>query len=406
MVFITDILRYSYKVLTEKRFRAVLTIIGIAIGPLALVMMTSTVKGYASYVESQLLALGQNTIVVTPSSGYTLTESDLKFIRSIKGVADAQPFYMAQAIIKTPSQTVRAYVYAIDPSILLKAIGNLKLQCGRFPAPNQITMATLGHSVAYLEGTGKQLFRLGDAITLLIPKVEHGGRTRLERVVVRVAGILEQYGGAMFISPDQGVFLPKLAGERLLHMKQWSGIFIVAKSPNYVSSIVNAIRNAYSDKVSIIAFQQIAKVVSSISAAMDFIAFSTSLSAFAVAVAGTAATMITSVIERTREIGVLKALGFTDGQVTAMILGEAIIMTVIGAAIGITLGSLGAYVMASHGLTISSGASKIVIRAPPKITPKIIGYTIAITLAVGVIGGIFPAYRAAKIPPAVALRYE
>ncbi len=406
MVALSDILRYSFKVLTEKRFRAALTIIGIAIGPLALVMMTSTVRGYASYVESQLLALGQNTIVVTPSSGYTLTKKDLDFIRSIKGVEDAEPFYMTQAIIQTTSGTKKAYVYAIDPSILLKAIGNLKLQCGSFPGPNQVTMAAIGHSVAYEEGTGKQLFSLGDAITILIPKVEHGGKTSFSRVVVRVAGILEEYGGAMFVSPDQGIFLPRLAGKRLLHMKQWSGIFIVAEGPNYVTSIVNRIRNAYADKVSIIAFQQIAKVVSSISAAMDFIAFSTSLSAFAVAIAGTAATMITSVIERTREIGVLKALGFTDGQVTAMILGEAILMTIIGAVIGISLGVVGAYVMASRGLTISSGASKIIIKAPPQITPDTIAYTIAITVTVGIIGGVFPAYRAAKIPPAVALRYE
>ncbi len=406
MVVITDILRYSYKVLTEKRFRAVLTIVGIAIGPLALVMMTSVVRGYASYVESQLLALGQNTIVVTASSGYTLTDKDLDFIRGIKGVADAQPFYMTQAIIQTVEGQERVWVYAIDTSILLKAIGNLQLEAGAFPAPNEVTMATIGHFVAYSEGTGRKLFDLGDAITLLIPQVEHGGKTSITRVVVRVEGILKEYGGAMFVSPDQGVFLPFEAGKRLLHMKQWTGIFIVAENPNYVAGIVSKIRNTYAEKVSVIAFQQIAKVVSSISAAMDFIAFSTSLSAFAVAVAGTAATMITSVIERTREIGVLKALGFTDGQVTAMILGEAIIMTLIGASIGITLGVAGAYALASKGLVISSGVSKIVIKAPPQITPENISMTLAITMVVGIIGGVFPAYRAAKIPPAVALRYE
>jgi putative ABC transport system permease protein len=147
MVTITDILRYSYKVLTEKRFRAVLTIIGIAIGPLALVMMTSVVRGYASYVESQLLALGQNTIVVTASSGYTLTDKDLDFIKGIEGVADAKPFYMTQAVVQTVEGQERVWVYAIDTSILLKAIGNLQLEAGSFPAPNQVTMAAIGHFV-------------------------------------------------------------------------------------------------------------------------------------------------------------------------------------------------------------------------------------------------------------------
>jgi len=405
-VAITDILRYSYKVLTEKRFRAALTIVGIAIGPLALVMMTSVVRGYASYVENQLLALGQNTIVVTASSDYTLTSKDLDFIKGIKGVADAKPFYMTQAIIQTVEGQERIWVYAIDTSILLKAIGNLQLEVGDFPAPNEVTMATIGHFIAYSEGTGRKLFGLGDAITLLIPQVEHEGKTSVTRVVVRVAGILKEYGGAMFVSPDQGVFLPFEAGKRLLHMKQWTGIFIVAENPNYVASIVNEIRNTYTGRVNVIAFQQIAEIVSSVSAAMDFITFSTSLSAFAVAVAGTAATMITSVIERTREIGVLKALGFTDGQVTALILGEAVIMSLIGAFIGITLGVAGAYALASKGLVISSGASIIVIKAPPQITLESISMTLAITIVVGIMGGVFPAYRAAKIPPAVALRYE
>ncbi|MEM2590836.1 MAG: FtsX-like permease family protein, partial [Zestosphaera sp.] len=146
--------------------------------------------------------------------------------------------------------------------------------------------------------------------------------------------------------------------------------------------------------------------VASVTAALDFIVFSASLSAFAVAVAGTASTMITSVIERTREIGVLKALGFTDKQVVFMILAESIIMSLIGGAIGIGSGVVGAHVLSSRGLTISAGSSGLVIVANPEITVDLILTTVFITVAVGVVGGTLPAYRAAKIPPATALRYE
>jgi len=87
-------------------------------------------------------------------------------------------------------------------------------------------------------------------------------------------------------------------------------------------------------------------------------------------------------------------------------MGEALLMSLLGAAIGITLGVIGAYALSSQGLVISSGTNQIVIQAPPEITVDTIIFTLLITIAVGLIGGIFPAYRAAKIPPAVALRYE
>jgi len=138
---------------------------------------------------------------------------------------------------------------------------------------------------------------------------------------------------------------------------------------------------------------------------MSFITFATSLSAFAVAAVGIAATMINSVIERTREIGVLKALGFTDGQVMSLILSEGIVMSIIGGIIGIILGVIGANMLATRGFTIR-GATELRIYAPPLITPDLIIRTFIITITIGILGGLFPAYRAAKIPPAVALRYE
>ena len=146
-------------------------------------------------------------------------------------------------------------------------------------------------------------------------------------------------------------------------------------------------------------------MIASITAAMNFVTFATGLAAFAVAAAGVAATMVTSVMERTREIGVLKAIGFTNLDVVVMILAEAVIMSLIGAAIGVALGSAGAYMLASKGMVIR-GAHVFVIKAPPAITPELVGRAVGLTVAVGVLGSVIPAYQAARIPPAVALRYE
>lgn len=402
---IPDLVRYSIKALSEKRLRATLTIIGIAIGPLALVMMTSVVEGYGDYIEEELMTLGQNTVVLMPNAGYELGENDLDYLRSIDGVLAADPFYLTQAYINTPEGRKQVYVYAVDRDILFKAVGGLEIMEGDYPGPNDLTYACIGYRVAFND-KGERVFELGDAITLTITEIKQGGEVEIRRASVRVKGVFAEYGGAMFISPDQSIFLPLEAGRTIIRLKTWSGILVVVKSPDLVKTVTQELREAYSGKADVISFQQIAEVVGSVTGAINFITFATSLSAFAVAVAGTAATMITAVIERTREIGVLKALGFTDGEVTAMILAESLLMSLIGAVMGIALGVAGAHALSSSGLRIGAAENSIVIYAPPKLTIVGVLRALIITLFVGVVGGVFPAYRAAKIPPAVALRYE
>ncbi len=402
----SDLLWYAYKALTERRLRAALTIIGIAIGPLALVMMTSVVRGYSNFIQESILGLGQNTIAVFPNADYRLGEEDLRFFESIDGVREVSPFYLTQGILRTPEGELKVNIYAADLNVLLSSIGGIEIQEGRLPLPSEVTYAAVGYYIVHSEASGKRIYDVGDVITLILPEVKGGGQVTFRRVSVRIKGFFEEYGGALIISPDKAVFLPYGAGRKLLGLNTWSGILVIAEEPEYVDSIVATIRETYRDRLEVFAFQQIARSVGSVTAAVDLITFSTSLAAFAVAVAGTAATMITSVIERTREIGVLKALGFTNRQVTIMVLAESMLMSLIGALIGMSAGVVGAYLLSSRGLTIRGAGESIVISATPEITVSLILQTLAITIFVGVMGGVFPAYRAAKIPPAVALRYE
>ncbi len=402
--FLADIIKLALKSLTERRLRAALTIVGIAIGPLALVMMSSVVEGYSHYVVSQIEALGQNLILVTPRENYRLGDEDLKTIRSIPGVKEAYPLYMINAQVKVGTETKRVMVYATNIDTIFEAMGGLEIMKGSIPASTEITKCVVGYDIAFKNGV--QVYHVGDVITLTIYTVEEGGKVKMRRVNVMVAGILSKFGGAFFLSPDDSIFLPTDAGKKILGMKDWTGILVLAENSAVVDGIVNQIRERYRDTVDVISFQGIARIINSITGAMQFITLSTSLSAFAVAVAGVAATMITSVIERTREIGVMKAIGFTDMQVLLMILAESILMSLIGGAVGISLGVAGAHILASRGFVIHGMTTTIVIRANPAITPELILRTLGITILVGILGGLFPAHRASKIPPAVALRYE
>ncbi len=404
LMFILDALRLAMKSLSERRLRAMLTIVGIAIGPLTFVTMTSVVGGYSDYVLSKLESLGQNLIVVYPSNDYRLSDVDIDTLSTIEGVEGVTPFYATKGTIKLMGSTHDVYVYATNLDLVFSAIKSLELLEGHIPSESEVVGAVVGYNIAFKDG--KQVLKLGDVITITLYNVKPGGGYTIKRVSFVVVGILKQYGGALILNPDDTIFLNLRAGKRLLGLKEWSGIIVVAKSSTVVTNIVKEIKSIYRESVSVISFQGIARIISSVTGAMDFIAFSTSLSAFAVAVAGVAATMITSVIERVREIGVMKAVGFTNGQVLIMILCEALLMSFIGLVIGISLGIIGAHILASRGFTISSGTTKIFIVANPKITLEGLTKVSLITIGVGILGGVFPAYKAAKIPPAVALRYE
>jgi len=403
LILPTDMFRYAYKVLTERKFRAILTIIGISIGPMALVSIISVMQGYSEMILQQLTTFGQNTIVLFPEKGYVFTEKDLRLIKNLPEVAKASPFYYVRGVVRQPRGTMEVYVYATDIGILFEAISNLEVKEGKIPPPTTRTDALVGYHIAYEKYTDRKVRDVGDVITVNVAEITQQG-IRIRRVSLRISGILSYYGGALIVDPDRTIFLPLTAGSTILKQDRWSGIFIVAKSSAAVDSLVNKLRDMYKDYANVIAFISIARTVNSITSALDFLLFSTSLAAFAVAVAGVAATMITSVMERTREIGVLKALGFTNTDVLLMILTEGLIMSLIGGGVGIIVGALGAHVLASAGLTL--GGLGVTIKASPKLTLWLISEALGLTILVGIAGGLFPAYRASKIPPAVALRYE
>lgn len=403
--FFLDVIKLSIKVLSERKLRSSLTVIGIAIGPLALVMISSVIDGYGDYVISQIERIGQNAIVLFPSSGHRFTETDLNIIRSIDGVARAEPFYYIQAYAKLGKEEELVFIYALPIDIIFSAFGGLEVEKGIVPTESEFVNAVIGYKIAYGDD-GEKLYDVGDVISLTYLRIE-SGRNSIKRTYLMISAVLKEFGGAFILSPDTTIFVPLEAGRRLFGLNSWSGIIVLARSSSDVPALVKKFQSLFRNSAEVVSFQGIANIVNSITSAMNFISFASSLSAFAVAIAGVSATMITSVIERTKEIGVMKALGFTDMQILVMILMESIVMSLIGGIIGIGLGIVGGYTLASIGFEMrASQQALIIIKTSPKFTLNRITTTIGLTILIGIIGGIFPAYRASKIPPAVALKYE
>ena len=398
-----DLARYAAKALTEKKLRSLLTILGIAIGPMALTAILGVVQGYSNYVIHQLEGLGQNLIILVPGSNYEMSQRDIDFLKSLHGVSEVTPFYSMRAKARQGAKTIDVAIYAVDLDVFFRALGKLRIVEGSMPAPSDTAGAVIGYYIAYDE-RGHRYYGVGDVLTLTYYSFR-AGRVVQHSLNVIVRGILGEFGNAFFVNPDTTVFLPLDAGPKLLGMKKWSGVIVVVESPALVDNLTRYLREVYGERVGVISLVEISRVVASITAAMRFVTVAAGSAAFAVAATGVAATMITSVMERTREIGVMKAIGFTNGQIVAAIIIEAVIMSLLGSGIGISAGAAAAYMLSGKGMVIQ-GVQRIVIRAPPEITMRMVVETLVLTVAIGVLGSILPAYRAAKIPPAEALRYE
>lgn len=370
-----------------------------------MVTIIGTTQGYSTTIINSLTSLGQNIIVVFPEKGYSFTDNTVSNLKSLDYVKTAIPFYTSQGLMRRPDGSqVAVSIYATNLDELFKVVSSVELESGSLPNPTSYTSGVLGHDIVYKDNN--KLINVGDAVSVKIATVK-GNNVETKTITIRIAATLSKYGSALVLNPDSTLFLPLQAGRSLLSMNNYSGILVVAVDSSRVSQVVSEIKNKYQDLVTTFAFQQIANIINSVVDTLNFLLFALSSSAFTVAVTGTMATMFTSVIERTKEIGILKAMGYSNMLILILISTEALLMSLIGGLVGITIGIIGANILSSSGSFVIRGLTEqITIKAGPLITMNLLLESIGMAVFVGMIGGLIPAYRASKIQPVVALRYE
>jgi len=429
-----DIFGYAFGAIRLRKLRAGLTTLGVVIGIAAIVALLSISQGLQVTITDQLQSgFATDTLVVSPGGGgafsgfgggigggsgsdFSLLVSDVDLINDIDGVATSAAIIQEVSYVKATDQTVVAYVVGVDFATYSQIYSSTFVaETGEILATPEANSVVVGKRVSDPWGNGTLVCTVGDVIEIVWTNTTV--RPPMNQTVeVTVAAVLEEIGGFSLTGPsDNSVYLSIEDAQSLFGTDECDQIIVQLTSDDdeTIESVSDAIEELFDDQVSVSSSTAILGIISSVFSTVEL--FLAGIAAISLLVAGVGIMniMIVSLMERTREIGILKALGMKSRTVLAIFLSEAVFIGVLGAVFGIALGWLLAVVAAQiftgGGIAAATGeaaAASTGFAITPLLTPTVLLGAFGFGIAVSVIFAIYPAWRASKLKPVDALRYE
>jgi putative ABC transport system permease protein len=394
---IIDILKEATKNLRREGVRTFLTLIGVVIGIAAIVSLLSIGSGLSIAVEEQFKSLGTNTIFVIPQ-GYgnmkiSLGDSDIKAIESVSGVESVVPIYTSSAMLEFNGQKINVSVESADAkkAAIFDNTGYFDVQDGRNFYQNESGAVLIGDNIA------NEYFD---------KKINVGKQILINGETYKVIGILKKQAQSFGGGPSTGgaVFMSLDAFRRITESPSPTLIFAKTYTASDATDAADAIKKKL-EKVhgdgSILAAsaESLLNQVNSILGLVTIFLVGIAGISLVVGGVGIMNAMITSVMERTKEIGVMKALGASNNKVLAIFILEAAFIGAIGGIIGMIIGFTLSSIISEVGKQLGYGLTAA-------ITPEIAIGALFFSMIVGMASGFYPALRAARMDPVVALRYS
>ena len=391
--------------LIANKMRSILTMLGIIIGVAAVIALVSIGNGVKQDIQNSISSLGSNLLMVMPGAPRTpgvrpsagsmksLKVADYKAIAKLDGVKAASPMTNGSYVVIYQNKNWTTSVSGVNANYL--DVNNWSMKSGRFLSDKNIQnrerVAVVGKTVV------KNLFGDEDPV---------GAEIRVKNIPFRIIGVLNSKGsGAMGNDQDDMVIIPyTTAMERVEGVDYLRMIYVVGKDENGIdrlqSDIENLLRVRHGikdtnlDDFNIQNMNSIMETMEQTTGTLTLFLGAVAAISLVVGGIGIMNIMLVSVTERTREIGVRKALGATYNVIVTQFLIEAVVISLMGGIIGIILG-----VGSSKLIGMASGLSTVIS------IPTIV-MSFAFSMAIGLVFGIYPARKAAKLNPIDALHYE
>ena len=396
-----DLLALAFGSLSNYKLRTALSMLGIAIGIAAVILLTSIGEGTRRYILDQFTQFGTNIVAINPGKTETigipgalggtthkLTIEDAEALRRIPGVEDLVPMALGQARVEANGRGRSVYIYGTTAT--LPSVLKLNVRQGSFLPPGD---PRRGAPVAVLGPTLKrELF--GDTNPL-------GRFVRIADTRLRVIGIMAPKGQMLGFDIDDAAYVPVATAMRMFNLDELLEIDVHYSHPGLTDQVAESIRLLLTERhggredFTITTQADMLEVFGNV---MDVITMAVGAIAgisLLVGAIGILTIMWIAVSERTQEIGLVRAIGATPGQVLLIFLAEATVLATVGGAVGLLA-----------GIGLANLLRAAVPGLPVHTPPELAAAALAVSLLTGLASGVLPARRAAGLDPVEALRTE
>ncbi len=405
-------LKMGLNMLVHSKLRSWLTIIGIVIGIGSVVGILSLGDAMQEQVQSRLSEMDLTKITISP--GYTkassnmpgpggmggtttdveLTDTDIAALRGLNNISYIEGEISGSVPVIYAAQNATLSITGVDPQVW-QYMTTLTTQSGRLLEPSDKYVAVIGSGVA------NEIYDQDIGVNQVIT---------VNGKAVRVVGILSEEG-----SGDRSIYMPIDGAVTLIDDAQsgvYDSISVKAKSEDAVDSLTEDIvdklmisRHIVNDDdrdFSVSASKSMAESVTEMTSSMTLFLGAIAAVSLLVGAVGIANTMFTSVLEKTKEIGTMKAIGAKNRDILMIFLFNSAMVGLVGGILGDMLGAFISTLFPMLGLQMMGGGGS----SSMYFAPDLMALGLGLAILIGVVSGVVPAYRASKLKPVDALRYE
>ncbi len=401
-----DIMKESWLSISGNKLRSFLTVLGIIIGVMAVVIMVAVGETVQQSITDQFSSLGTNTIVIRAGAArvggvrtgnrQTLTTDDAEYLARMPDVAAVSPMQNSAAQVVFGNKNWGTSLVGVYPDY--QTVQNIDIEYGTFfdmdAVKSASTYAVIGPD------TAKELD---------LPSNPVGQIIRIMNTPFVIVGVTKAKGDSAMGSADDMVLIPittlkkRLSGSRFPNSVQAIVLKLYQDADNNIATeqITAILRSRHrlkdgdDDDFQITDMKQVMETMNTVTGYIKLLLVAIAAVSLLVGSIGIMNMMLVSVAERTREIGVRKAIGAREKNIIIQFLSESVLISFIGSMTGLVLG---------EGLAQGVGRFALGYNVPLSIWPVVVSVTVAIV--VGLASGVFPAIKAAKLNPIDSLRYE
>lgn len=383
-------MKMAMRSIKTSKVRSFLTMLGIIIGVASVIVLVSIGQGSSQSVKEQIGSLGTNllTVNVTDTDSVEITDDTITAFEKLSGIESVAPVVSGRIYVKNGENSIQVSMTGTNSSYL--SIRDLELNQGRFLADLDVELRS--KVVVLGSDTAETLFANQNPVNQSI---------QINGVSYRVIGVLESVGTSMGTSGDDVIIAPISMAKRELGSTTISTVYLKAKSEEVVKQAMYQVQGTMtttfpnlSEDYSVSNQEDLMETMSSVSDTMTLMLGGIASISLLVGGIGIMNIMLVSVSERTKEIGIRKAIGANRKSILLQFLIESVVLSCLGGVIGIALG-LGVAELISlfSSLTIHFSLSITLL-------------SFLFSLIIGVIFGVFPANKASMLRPIEALRHE